>query len=106
MIAGARAILAQVVAVDLPVLEDAIESGDDRLARSRAEIVRAARLRVRGMLGFGDAATELRAEWSKVASRIDLVLRTAPRPPDDPEVRAVMTVARALADEIYFDDDV
>jgi hypothetical protein len=104
MIAGARAILAQVVAADLPALEEAIETGDLELARNRAEIVRAARLRVRGLLGSGagEIANGLRADWAKVASRIDFVLLAAPRPDNLREVRMAMTVTRALADEVYF----
>jgi hypothetical protein len=79
-----RAVLDQVVTVDLPELEQAIKEGDYDLALARAAIVRSTRARVRGLLGGADGSGPLRVEWARVEARIDAALVAAPRPNADP----------------------
>jgi hypothetical protein len=82
-VADARATLADVVGNELPLLEHAIHARDFDLALTYGAVVRSARQRVRSLLGGGDTAGLLRAEWAKVEARLDLALVSAPRPSPD-----------------------
>jgi hypothetical protein len=83
-VAEAKAVLDQVVIVDLPELEEAIREGDYDLAFARAAIVRDIRNRVRSLLAGADGSGELRVQWAKVEPRLDAALIAAPRPNADP----------------------
>ena len=83
-VAEAKAVLDQVVIVDLPELEDAIRDGDYDLAFARAAIVRDIRNRVRSLLAGAEGSGELRAQWARVEPRLDAALIAAPRPNADP----------------------
>jgi hypothetical protein len=83
-VAETKAVLDQVVIVDLPELEEAIREGDYDLAFARAAIVRDIRNRVRSLLAGADGSGALRTEWAKVEPRIDVALMAAPRPNADP----------------------
>jgi hypothetical protein len=76
--------LADTIAVDLPVLEQAVQAGDYEVAFARAAAIRATRVRVRAMLAGGDPAGTLRSEWTKIEPRIEAALAAAPRPNGKP----------------------
>lgn len=84
-VADARAVLAQVLAAELPALEEAIDARDFELALALATVVRSARLQVRSLLGGGDHVGALRADWARIEPRLDAALICAPRAGGDPE---------------------
>jgi hypothetical protein len=84
-VADARAVLASVIASELPMLEDAIGARDFELALTYGAIVRSARQQVRSLLGGGTNVGALRAEWAKIDARLDAALVASPRPNTDRE---------------------